>query len=112
MQVDNNGSISSLIQSTKEGQTTQDTQSAAHQSQPQNSQQTGQKDTVTFTQAAAQLQQIEQYIKSAPVTDTQRIEQVKSAIETGNYNPNTAQVANKMLNFESVLNSNRSRAQS
>jgi negative regulator of flagellin synthesis FlgM len=112
MQVDGSGSISSNIQSTNEGKASQQTQSAEQQTKelnPEQSQQTRQADTVTFTQAAAQLQQVEQHIKSAPVTDPQRIEQVQSAINKGNYDPNPAQVADKMLSFESALNGVRAR---
>lgn len=104
MQVDTSGTISSLLQGTKEGQSTQVEQQTQAQQQ---SQQTRQTDTVTFTQAAAQLAEVEQHIKSASVTDTQRIEQVQAAIKSGSYQPNPAQVADKMLSFESALNSIR-----
>ncbi len=108
MQVDTSGSISSLLQGTKEGQSTQKTTTVEQQTQSQQqSQQTRQTDTVTFTQAAAQLAIVEQHIKSASVTDTQRIEQVQAAIKNGSYAPNTVQVAGKILNFESALNSIR-----
>ncbi|ALP52628.1 hypothetical protein Tel_05410 [Candidatus Tenderia electrophaga] len=112
MQVDNSGSITSIIQNTKEGQSSQQAQSTSAQTGQQHteqSQQPRQTDTVTFTQAAAQLQQVEHHIKSASVTDTQRIEQVQSAITKGNYSPDPGQVADKMLNFESALNNVRSR---
>lgn len=112
MQVDSSGSISSIIQNTKEGQAGQQTPSVTPQpgqQNPEQSQQARQSDTVTFTQAAAQLQQVEQHVKSAPVTDTQRVEQIQSAISKGNYATNAAQVADKMLNFESALNTVRSR---
>lgn len=110
MKIDNSGSIASLVQNTKEGQSSPKNQSAEQQNQQpttEQSQQTRQTDTVTFTQAAAQLQLAEQYIKSAPVTDTQRIEQVQSAINKGSYDPDPAQVADKMLSFESALNTVR-----
>ncbi len=113
MQIDNSGSISNLVQSTKEGQSSQKNQSAEHKNQQsitEPSHQTRQSDTVTFTQAAAQLQQVEQQIKSTPVTDTQRIEQVQSAINKGRYDPDPAQVADKMLNFESALNTVRTKS--
>lgn len=112
MQIDSSGSITSLVQSTKEGKSAKNNQVADQQNQQQKSeqsQQSGHTDTVTFTPAAAQLQQVEQYIKSAPVTDTQKIEQVQSAIKTDSYDPDPAQVADKMLSFESALNSVRSR---
>ena len=108
MQVDTSGSISSLLQGTKEGQSTKTPSTAEPQAQPQQqSQQTTQTDTVTFTQAAAQLAEVEQHIRSASVTDTQRIEQVQTAIKNGSYNPDPVQVAGKVLNFESALNSIR-----
>jgi negative regulator of flagellin synthesis FlgM len=75
----------------------------------QNIQQSRQTDTVTLAEAAAQLHQVEQFIKAAAVTDGQRIEQVQSAITNGNYGPDPAEVAGKMLNFESALNTARAR---
>jgi len=105
MQVDTSGSISSLLQNTKEAQSAQKTSSVVQQAQSQ--QQTRQTDTVAITAAAAQLAEVEQYIKSAPVTDAQRIGQVQAAIKNGSYNPDPAQVADKILNFESALNRNR-----
>ena len=105
MQVDTSSSIASLLQGTKEGQSAKNSNSVEPQAQPQ--QQTRQTDTVTFTQAAAQLAEVEQQIKSASVTDTQRIEQVQAAIKTGSYTSDPVQVADKMLNFESALNNIR-----
>ena len=105
MQVDTSGSISSLLQGTKESQPNQNTPAVEQQAQHQ--QQTRQTDTVTFTQAAAQLAEVEQHIKSASVTDTQKIEKVQAAIKSGSYEPDPAQVAAKMLSFESALNSIR-----
>ncbi len=105
MQVDTSGSISSLLQGTKEGQPAKKTAQVEPQTQPQ--QQTRQTDTVTFSPAAAQLAEVEQQIKSASVTDTQRIEQVQAAIKNGSYTPDPALVAGKILNFESALNRTR-----
>ena len=107
MQVDTSGSISSLLQGTKETQSAQKTTVEPQTQTQQQPQQTGQTDTVTFTQAAAQLAEVEQHIRSASVTDTQRIEQVQTAIKNGSYNPDPIQVAGKVLNFESALNSIR-----
>ena len=106
MQVDTSGSISSLLQGTKEGQSATKPSTVEPKTQQQ-SQQTRQADTVTFTQAAAQLAEVEQHIRSASVTDTQRIEQVQTAIKNGSYKPDPVQVAGKVLNFESALNSIR-----
>lgn len=108
MQVDTTGSIASLLQGTKEAKPAQTNPSVEQQTQSQQQpQQTRQTDTVTFTQAATQLAEVEQHIKSASVTDTQRIEQVQAAIKNGSYTPDPVQVAGKMLNFESTLNSTR-----
>jgi len=106
MHVDTSGSISNLLQGTKEGQAAKKNSPVEQQAQSQ--QQTRQTDTVTFSPAAAQLAEVEQYIKSASVTDTQRIEQVQAAIKNGSYTPDPAQVAGKILNFESALNRIRS----
>ena len=106
MQVDTSSSIASLLQGTKEGQSAKNSNSVEPQAQ-QHSQQTRQTDTVTFTQAAAQLAEVEQRIKSASVTDTHKIEQVQAAIKSGSYTTNPIHVADKMLDFESALNNIR-----
>lgn len=66
-----------------------------------------QPDTVTLTHTATQLQNIERQIRALPMTDSRRIEQVRSALENGDYHPDPGHVAGKMLNLESVLNSSR-----
>ena len=107
MQVDNNGSITNYVKGSTEQQATQKNQPAEHQNQHQESQQIRQSDTVTLTQAATQLHEVEQHIRSTPVTDIQRIEQVQSAINKGRYAPDLAEVADKMMHFESGLNTAR-----
>ena len=69
-------------------------------------QQTGQPstpDTVTLTDAAAQLHKLEATILAAPIVDTARVEDVKHALRNGQFQINPQRVAEKMLSFEKAL---------
>lgn len=107
MQVNNNANPG-VIQNTHEQQKTNIVASTTTQNQTQHSQNVGNTDSLSLTQTATQLQMLEQHVKSAPVTDIQRVERIKSAIEADQYNPDPVQIADKMLNFESTLNNRRS----
>ena len=72
----------------------------------QQKQQTGQPataDTVTLTDIAAKLHKLEATILAAPVVDTARVEDVKYAINNGQFEFNPNRVAEKMLSFENAL---------
>jgi negative regulator of flagellin synthesis FlgM len=109
MQIDNSGPILSLIQNTQEGNQAQQNGQANNDLQQQNSQATAQKDTVTFTNAAAQLQQLEKSLADEPVINTQRVAEVQNALNSG-HKADPALVADKMLNFETGLNNVRAQA--
>ncbi len=63
-------------------------------------------DKVSLTRTAARLKDIEQRLASsqAPV-DNSRVNQMKSAIDKGEYNVNADRVASKMIDFENSLHS-------
>ena len=68
-------------------------------------QQTGQPsttDTVTLTDAAAQLHKLEAKISSLPIVDTARVEGVKHSILNGQYQIDPHRVAEKMVSFENA----------
>jgi len=62
-------------------------------------------DTVTLTDTAARLRALGNTLSTLPVTDTQRVEGVKKAIEDGNYTVDAGRVAQKMIEFEKLLKS-------
>ena len=69
-------------------------------------QQTGQAstpDTVTLTDAATQLHQLEAAIRASPIVDTARVENVKHAMSNGQFQINPQRVADKMVSFENSL---------
>ncbi|NOZ38515.1 MAG: flagellar biosynthesis anti-sigma factor FlgM [Gammaproteobacteria bacterium] len=62
-------------------------------------------DKVSLTSTAARLKDIEQRLASQAPVDNDRVKQVKSAINNGEYNVDADRVANKMINFENSLHS-------
>jgi negative regulator of flagellin synthesis FlgM len=61
-------------------------------------------DTVTLTSSARSMQMIEAAVANAPVVNTAKVAAVKQAINSGTYQVNAGQVADKMLQFERGLN--------
>lgn len=105
MQIDSSGSVASLIQGAKEGGKPQ--QQTAGGNTQHTTTTTGKSDMVTLTDAAAQLHRLEQAIASHPVVNTQRVEQVQQVVSDGGFKTDPAQLATKILSFESALNSAR-----
>ena len=62
-----------------------------------------QTDQVSITPSAAKLQAVEQKIASLPVVDQARVDKLKSAVESGEYQIDTQRIAEKFLQFESEL---------
>ena len=60
-------------------------------------------DTVSLSDNAVQLGKLNDTVKSTPVVDTQRVEQVKQAIKDGSYEVDPAKIADKLMQFESIL---------
>jgi len=60
-------------------------------------------DTVTLTNAAVKLQDVEQQLKNIPIVDQQRVDKLKSAIESGRYEVNLERTADKFLELEVAL---------
>jgi len=61
-------------------------------------------DTVSLTDASAQLQKLEEEVSSLPVVDTQRVEETQRAISEGTFEIDSARIAEKMLGLEQELN--------
>ena len=77
----------------------------ADQAVPQQdqSQKSSVSDTVSLSDGAVQLGKLEPTSISAPVVDTQRVEQVKQALADGSYRVDPEKIADKLMQFESML---------
>ena len=60
-------------------------------------------DTVTVTETAAQLRQLENALAKLPVVDLNRVEGIRNVLHGGAYEINLHRVADKMMNFERAL---------
>ena len=60
-------------------------------------------DTVSLTDAAQRLRELEKSVASLPVVDTQRVDAVKKALADGTYRIKPERIADKMLGFENAL---------
>jgi negative regulator of flagellin synthesis FlgM len=54
-------------------------------------------DSVTLTGAARQLQKLAEAVAAAPVTDAERVANVKRAVTSGTYEVNAERVADKII---------------
>ncbi len=62
-------------------------------------------DKVSLTSTATRLKDIEQRLATQTPVDNNRVNQVKSAINNGEYNVDADRVANKMIDLENSLHS-------
>jgi negative regulator of flagellin synthesis FlgM len=60
-------------------------------------------DTVSLTDTAARLRELENSLAKMPVVDSQRVETLQQAIANGSYEVDSGRVAEKMLRFEQDL---------
>lgn len=60
-------------------------------------------DTVSLTDTAARLRELENSLAKLPVVDSQRVESIQQAIANGSYEVDSGRVAEKMLRFERDL---------
>ncbi len=62
-------------------------------------------DTVSLSDNAMQLGKLDNTSIAAPVVDAKRVEQIKQAIENGSYELNAEKIADRVMQFESILKS-------
>ena len=96
------------ITPTKAQRSNDDTKLNQSSDQPAAQQETGKSsatDTVSLSDNAVQLGKVELSVASAPVIDAQRVEQLKQAIANGSYKVDAKEVADKLMQFESMLKS-------
>jgi negative regulator of flagellin synthesis FlgM len=60
-------------------------------------------DSVNLTDTASMLKKMETTLSTLPVVDQQRVESVRQSILNGSFNVNPDRIAEKMLNFETML---------
>ena len=60
-------------------------------------------DHVTLTDSARSLQKIEEAVAKTPVVNAAKVAAVKQAVNSGTYQVNAGQVADKLLQFERGL---------
>jgi negative regulator of flagellin synthesis FlgM len=65
----------------------------------------GSLDTLSLTGTGTLLQKLDAAIAAAPVVDLARVNRIQQAIENGTYEIDPARVAEKMLAFETALQS-------
>ncbi|NOQ81077.1 MAG: flagellar biosynthesis anti-sigma factor FlgM [Methylophaga sp.] len=69
----------------------------------QNDVNTTRTDTVSLTEAATQLQSVQQALVDAPVVNNERVEALRAAIADGSYKVDASELAQDMINFETAL---------
>ncbi len=57
-------------------------------------------DTVILTDTAARMRSLENTVASMPVVDSQRVAEIRQAIQEGSYEINPERIAAKMLDME------------
>ncbi|RLA41967.1 MAG: flagellar biosynthesis anti-sigma factor FlgM [Gammaproteobacteria bacterium] len=66
-------------------------------------QQTSESSTVTVTDSAFKLLQIEKTLAEMPSFDAEKVESIKQALSDGSYTINTDRIAEKLIKFEQDL---------
>jgi len=64
-------------------------------------------DTVSLSDNAVQLGKVDNTAITAPVVDAKRVEQVKQAISDGSFKVDAGKIADKLMQFETVLTSDK-----
>jgi negative regulator of flagellin synthesis FlgM len=104
MPIEISGHSASLLSSTHEGSGAKP-EDINNAEQKTNQAATGSSnDTVSLTGSAGLMNKMESIIVKTPVVDTQRVDSIRKALVGGTYEINPAQIAEKMLRFESLLN--------
>ncbi len=63
-------------------------------------------DKVTLTDTAAKLKALEMNLAKQPVVDNNKVHNMQTSIQNGNYKMNPERIADKMISFESAFNDN------
>lgn len=60
-------------------------------------------DTVSLTDTAVQLRNLEKTLSDLPAVDSQRVERIRAAVADGSYEINPTRIAEKMIGFETTV---------
>lgn len=60
-------------------------------------------DTVEITDRASNLQDLQRTISSLPVVDAKRVESMQAAMESGSYEVDATETADKLIEFEKSI---------
>ncbi len=63
----------------------------------------GSNDRISFTDAARLLQDLEIRIAESPVVDSNRVAEVRNAVDNGTFTVDPARIADKMISLETAL---------
>lgn len=81
---------------------------ASSRPSPTSSNHSNASDSVVLTSQAEALRDLENQISLVPAVNSQRVAQIQDVIGADNYNISFAQVAEKVIGFETLLNRARS----
>jgi negative regulator of flagellin synthesis FlgM len=62
-----------------------------------------QKDTVSLTSEATQLQSIQKTLEDTPIVNSERVEALRAAIAEGSYKVDAVELAQNIIDFETQL---------
>ncbi|KZY31311.1 MULTISPECIES: flagellar biosynthesis anti-sigma factor FlgM [unclassified Oleiphilus] len=99
MNIDINGIGSNRTDGPKRNQAGKSVESISNPAQGQPPSSENAKDSVSFSSSAQNLARIEAEIKSLPEVNQSRVDEVKARIERGEYQPDSDNLARKMLDL-------------
>lgn len=99
MNIDLNGINSNRADGSRRQQSNKAVDNASTPAPAKPSPSEGNKDSVSFSNSAQNLARIESELKSLPEVNQSRVDEVKARIERGEYQPDSDNLARKMLNL-------------
>ena len=60
-------------------------------------------DSVSLTGSATRIKALEEQVARLPIVDTQKVEEIRNAINNGTFEFNSDRIAEKMIQFENDL---------
>ena len=60
-------------------------------------------DSVSLTGSAQRIQALEEQVARLPIVDTQKVEEIRTSINSGTYEFNSERIAEKMIQLEKEL---------
>lgn len=103
MDIDVKGTGDQLLQSAREAARQENKTPAQPTPTEQATAPSSTRDTVSLTDTAGQLSQLQNAVASLPVVDTDRVEAVRQALANGTFEVDPQRTADKLVDFESIL---------